>query len=110
MVCNLTCSCFFQQQIELCVRYACDVGNIRVLKYVLLQKMMALLCTVFYFVFTILDQSQKITAMEGHVLRCAKRVFEIQDFKYYAPGDRLRNIFSRHKGKLIKSIENDKNQ
>jgi len=71
---------------------------------------MALLLAVFYFVSTILDQSQKLTVMAGHVLKCAKRVFGIPDFKYYALGDGLSNIFSRYPGKLKRYPEIDKNQ
>ena len=56
--------------------------------------MMALLLAVFYFVSIILDQSQKLTVMAGHVLKCTKWVYGIPDFKYYALGDGLSNIFS----------------
>lgn len=63
--------------------------------------MMTLLLAVFYFVAIILDQSQKLSVMAGHVLKCAKRVFGISDFKYYALGDGLCNIFSRFPGKLF---------
>jgi hypothetical protein len=66
------------------------------------KNMMALLLAVFYFVAVILDQTQKLTVMAGHVLNCAKRVFGIPDFKYYALGDGLSNIFSRYPGKLMK--------
>ena len=48
--------------------------------------------------------------MVGHVLEYAKRVFEIPDFKYYALGDGLSNIYSRYPGKLIKYMGIDKNQ
>jgi hypothetical protein len=48
--------------------------------------------------------------MAGHVLKCAKRVFGIPDFKYYALGDGLSNIFSRYPGKLMKYPEIDRNQ
>jgi hypothetical protein len=92
------------------VKQTYDLENIRVLKYIRLQNMMAVLLAVFYFVSVILDQSQKLTVMAGHVLKCAKRVFGIPDFKYYALGDGLSNIFSRYPGKLIKYIEADKNQ
>lgn len=92
------------------VKQTYDLENIRVLKYVRLQNMMAVLLAVFYFVSVILDQSQKLTVMAGHVLKCAKRVFGIPDFKYYALGDGLSNIFSRYPGKLMKYIEADKNQ
>jgi hypothetical protein len=48
--------------------------------------------------------------MAGHVLKYAKRVFGIPDFKYYALGDGLGNIFSRYPGKLIKCSEIDRSQ
>ena len=87
------------------IKQTYDLENIRVLKYVRLQNMMALLLAVFYFVAVILDQSQKLTVMAGHILKTAKRVFGIPDFKYYALGDGLRNIFSRHPGQLQKQPE-----
>jgi len=55
--------------------------------------MMALLLAVFYFVAVVLDQTQKLTIMAGHILKSAKRVFGIPDFKYYALGDGLGNFF-----------------
>ena len=92
------------------IKQTYDLENIRVLKYARLQNMMALLLAVFYFVAIILDQSQKLTVMAGHVLKCAKRVFGIPDFKYYALGDGLSNIFSHYPGRLFKYTEIDKNQ
>lgn len=87
------------------IKQTYDLENIRVLKYVRLQNMMALLLAVFYFVAVILDQSQKLTVMAGHILKSAKRVFGIPDFKYYALGDGLSNIFSHYPGKLRKQTE-----
>jgi len=87
------------------VKQTYDLENIRVLKYVRLQNMIALLLAVFYFVAVILDHTQKLTVMAGHVLKWAKRVFGIPDFKYYALSDGLCNIFSRFPGKLIEPIK-----
>ena len=87
------------------IKQTYDLENIRVLRYVRLKNMMALLLAVFYFVAIILDQSQKLSIMAGHVLKCAKRVFGIPDFKYYALGDGLSNIFSRFPGKLIDPLK-----
>ena len=87
------------------IKQTYDLENIRVLKYTRLQNMMALLLAVFYFVAVVLDQSQKLTIMAGHVLKCAKRVFGIPDFKYYALGDGLSNIFSEFPGPLRKQQE-----
>ena len=82
------------------VKQAYDLENIRLLKDKRLQNMMALLLAVFYFLSVILDQSQKLTIMAGYVLKRAKRVFGIPDFKFYALGDGLCNIFSRYPGKI----------
>ena len=87
------------------IKQTYDLENIRVLKYARLQNMMALLLAVFYFVAVVLDQTQKLTIMAGHILKCAKRVFGIPDFKYYALGDGLSNIFSRFPGPLRKEQE-----
>ncbi len=87
------------------IKQTYDLENIRVLKYTRLQNMMALLLAVFYFVSVVLDQTQKLTIMAGHILKSAKRVFGIPDFKYYAIGDGLSNIFSRYPGRLQKQTE-----
>jgi hypothetical protein len=82
------------------IKQTYDLENIRVLKYARLQNMMALLLAVFYFAAVVLDQNQKLIIMTGYILKSAKRVFGIPDFKYYALGDGLRNIFSRFPGQL----------
>ncbi len=87
------------------IKQTYDLENIRILRYARLQNMMALLLAVFYFVAVILDQNQKLTIMAGHILKSAKRVFGIPDFKYYTLGDGLSNIFSRFPGQLQKQVE-----
>jgi len=87
------------------IKQTYDLENIRVLKYLRLKNMMALLLAVFYFVAIVLDQSQKLSIMAGHVLKCAKRVFGIPDFKYYAIGDGLSNIFTRFPGRLMDPLD-----
>jgi hypothetical protein len=87
------------------IKQTYDLENIRVLRYTRLQNMMALLLAVFYFAAVILDQNQKLTIMTGYILKSAKRVFGIPDFKYYALGDGLSNIFSRFPGQLKKKEE-----
>ncbi len=87
------------------IKQTYDLENIRLLKYKRLQNMMALLLAVFYFIAVIIDQSQKLTIMAGYILKSAKRVFGIPDFKFYALGDGLCNIFSRHPGKLKDNLQ-----
>jgi hypothetical protein len=82
------------------IKQTYDLENIRVLKFTRLQNMMALLLAVFFFISAVLDQSQKLSIMAGHILKNAKRVFGIPDFKYYALGDGLFNIFSQFPGEL----------
>jgi len=84
------------------VKQTYDLENIRVLKYIRLQNIVSILLAVFFFISVILDQNQKLTIMTGHILKSAKRVFGIPDFKYYALGDGLSNSFSRYPGKLFK--------
>jgi hypothetical protein len=67
------------------IKQTYDLENIRVLKYLRLQNMMALMLTVFYFVAVVLDQSQKLAVMAGHILKSAKRVFGIPDFQVLCP-------------------------
>jgi len=85
------------------VKQCYDVENIRLLNYSRLRNMMGLLLAVFYFMAVKLDTSAKLTIMSGYVLKAAKRVFGIPDFKYYAMSDGLRAIFTRSPGKLSAS-------
>ena len=82
------------------IKQTYDLENIRVLRYVCLQNMMALVLVVFYFLAVVLDSHHKLKVMAGHVLDCARRVFGVPDFKYYALGDGLSAIFRRSPGKL----------
>lgn len=77
-----------------------DLENIRVLTYRRLRNMMGLLLGVFYFLAAKLDSAQKLKIMTGHILKQAKRVFGIPDFKFYAMGDGLSAIFTRSPGPL----------
>ena len=81
------------------VKQTYDLENIRVLRYQGLQNMMPLLLAVMYFAMVVLDTKQKLKVMAGYVLKAAKRVFGIPDFKYYAVADGMRSIFARHPGR-----------
>ncbi|RKY93290.1 MAG: hypothetical protein DRQ13_09640 [Ignavibacteriae bacterium] len=78
-----------------------DLENIRVLKYVRLKNMMALLLAVFYFIAVVLDGAQKLKVLVGHILKQAKRIFGTPSFHYYAVGDGLSAIFKRAPQKVI---------
>ena len=82
------------------VKQTYDLENIRLLRYVSLKNMMALVLVVFYFLAVVLDTHQKLKILAGHVLGAAKRVFGIPDFKYYALRDGICAIFRRNPGRI----------
>jgi len=64
---------------------------------------MGLLLAVFYFMAVKLDTSAKLCIMSGYILKAAKRVFGIPDFKYYAMSDGISAIFRCSPGKISTS-------
>lgn len=96
--------CYFKRwKIEETIRFikqTYDLENIRLLRYNALRNMTALLLIAFHFLAVVLDTGQKIRIMAGHILKNAKRVFGIPEFKYYALGDGLSSIFKRNPGKI----------
>ena len=89
--------------IEETIRYlkqSYDFENIRVLSYVRLKNMAAILLAAIYFITTVLDSSSKLKILTSHLLKSAKRIFGIPDFKYYAISDGLYNVFQNCPGNL----------
>ena len=70
-----------------------------------MKNMMALLLVVFYFIAAVIDTSQKLKILTGHILKQAKRVFGIPDFKYYALGDGISSIFKKSPGKMAQHLK-----
>ena len=75
-----------------------DFENIRVLTYVRLKNMAVILLAAIYFITNVLDSSSKLKVLASHLLKSAKRVFGIPDFKYYALSDGLYNVFQNCPG------------
>ena len=87
--------------IEETIRYlkqSYDFENIRVLTYTRLKNMAAILLAAIYFITNVLDNSNKLKVLASHLLKSAKRVFGIPDFKYYALSDGLYNVFQNSPG------------
>jgi hypothetical protein len=76
-----------------------DVENIRVLGYTSLQNAISLVSIVSYFAAIVLDIGSKLQLTAAYVLKSAKRVFGIPEFRYYAIADGLKAIFTKHPGK-----------
>ena len=81
------------------IKQSYDLENVRVLKYPGLQNLLPLLLAVMYFAAVVLDTPERLRIMASYVLKAAKRVFGIPDFKYYALADGLRSLFTRHPGR-----------
>ena len=90
------------------IKQTYDLENIRVMKYTRMKNIMALLLVVFYFIAVMIDASQTLKIMTGHLLRQAKRVFGIPNFKYYALGDGISAIFKKSPGKIQQITKNRK--
>lgn len=78
------------------VKQSYDLENVRVLTYKSLQNLLVLVSAVMYFTAVVIDTAHKLTVMVGYLLKAAKRVFGIPDFKYYALADGIGNILSKH--------------
>jgi len=73
--------------------------DIRLLTYVRLQNMMAILMAVAYFTSIYLGLRLKLRVLMRHVLRAARRVFGVPDFRLYALADGIKHfLFSQSKG------------
>lgn len=75
-----------------------QLEDIRVLSYVRLQNMMAILTAVAYFTAVYLVLRLKLRILMKHVLRAARRVFGVPDFRLYALADGIKHfLFSQSK-------------
>jgi hypothetical protein len=75
--------------------------NIRVLTYRRLKNMAAMLLAVIYFAARYLGTASKLKVLTLSVLKEARRLFGVPDFRYYAMADGIRKLLSRgHKGPL----------
>lgn len=90
------------------IKQTYELENIRVLKYTRMKNIMALLLVVFYFIAVVIDTSQALKIMTGHLLKQSKRVFGIPNFKYYALGDGISAIFKKSPGKIMQKTRMSK--
>jgi hypothetical protein len=75
------------------------IEDIRVLTYTRLQNMIVLVTAVAYFATVYLGLKTKLRVLARHVLRAARRLFGIPDFRFYALADGIREfLFSLRSG------------
>ncbi len=77
------------------IKQSYDLEDIRVLTYERLKNMMGLVLAAVYFASVYLGTQPKLEIMATHVLKAAKRIFGIPDFRYYALADGIGQILNR---------------
>ena len=76
------------------IKQSYQLEDIRLLTYIRLQNMMALVQAAAYFAMVYLNLRTKLRVLTGHVLLAARRVFGIPDFRFYALADGIKAISS----------------
>jgi len=77
------------------IKQSYRLEDIRVLTYERLRNMMALVLAAVYFAAVYLGAGSKLQILASHVVRTAKRIFGIPDFRYYALADGIGTILRR---------------
>jgi len=81
------------------IKQSYQLEDIRLLTYVRLQNMMALVLAASYFTMVYLNLRTKLRVLTGHVLRAAQRVFGIPEFRFYALADGIKAyLFAQKRG------------
>ncbi len=76
-----------------------QLEDVRLLKYTRLQNLMVLLTAVLYFTAVDLGIRLKLRVLSKHLVRAARRVFGIPDFRLYALADGIKHVlFGRSRG------------
>lgn len=81
------------------IKQSYQLEDIRLLTYVRLQNMMALVLAAAYFTMAYLNLRTKLRVLTGHVRRAAQRVFGIPEFRFYALADGIKAyLFAQKRG------------
>ncbi len=77
------------------IKQSYDLEDIRVLTYERLRNMAVLVNAVAFFTAVVLGTRIKLEILASHLLRAAKRLFGIPDFRLYALADGIRDVCAR---------------
>jgi hypothetical protein len=91
------CAYLTRWRIEETIRFikqSYNLEDIRLLTYERLRNMMALVLAGSYFAAVYLGMRAKLEILTAHVLKAAKRIFGIPDFRYYAIADGIRELLN----------------
>lgn len=92
------------------VKQSYQLEGIRVLTYERLRNMMGLVLATSYFAAVYLGVRAKLEILVTHVLKAAKRIFGIPDFRYYAIADGIRELLLRHNTRRLKPFDTSINE
>jgi hypothetical protein len=92
------------------IKQSYNLEDIRVLTYERLKNMMALVLAAVHFAAVYLGNRPKLEIMAVHIMKTAKRIFGIPDFRFYALADGIGKILDRtDKGPYKKKFLPQKN-
>ena len=77
------------------IKQSYDLEDVRVLTYQRLQAVAALVLAASFFAAVYLGRRAKLEILALHVLKAAKRIFGIPDFRYYALADGIKEVLSK---------------
>jgi hypothetical protein len=77
------------------IKESYEFEDVRLLTYGRVQNMASLVLAPAYFTAVRIGTQAKLKILALHVLKAAKRVFGIPDFRYYAPADGIQTILKR---------------
>lgn len=87
------------------IKQSYQLEDVRVLTYERLRNMMALVLAAVHFAAVYLGRRPKLEIMSVHIMKAAKRIFGIPDFRFYALADGIGRILDRaDKGPYKKRI------
>jgi len=77
------------------IKQSYDLEDVRVLTYQRLQAICALVLAASFFAAVYVGTRAKMEILAFHVLKAAKRIFGIPDFRYYALADGIKEVLSK---------------
>jgi hypothetical protein len=77
------------------IKQSYDLEDVRVLTYQRLQAICALVLAASFFAAVYVGTRAKLEILALHVLKAAKRIFGIPDFRYYALADGIKEVLSK---------------
>lgn len=81
------------------IKQCYQLEDIRLLSYIRRQNMMALVMAVAYFTMAYLGPRTKLRVLADHVLRAARRIFGVPEFRFYALADGIKeHLFGQRRG------------